>query len=117
MAKPLPRKVLDQAKMLRALAAPVDAGSSTWGHTGSPGTLRDYLRTLLIKVWQEEQGFNGKRPFGNSGWQAEVYEALIRAGVLEGELDEDGFLERVDYGEGEALVVAAIKHVFGDTDD
>jgi hypothetical protein len=36
-------------------------------------TIREYLRTLLSELWREEESFNGKRPFGNSGWQYDVY--------------------------------------------
>ena len=32
-------------------------------------TVKDYLKTLLHTLWDEEDGFSGKRPFGNSGWQ------------------------------------------------
>lgn len=76
------------------------------------GTVRDMLAELLTKVWEEAEGFSGKRPFGNSDWQTVVYGQLVKAGLLEGELDEDGYLESVDYGAGEELVVAAIKHAF-----
>lgn len=39
-------------------------------------TIRTYLKKLLILVWIEEEGFDGKRPFGNSGWQWEVVEVV-----------------------------------------
>lgn len=48
-------------------------------------TVGGYLRRLLIEVWREGEGFSGKRAFGDSGWQFEVYEALAEAGVIEGE--------------------------------
>lgn len=44
-----------------------DAGAETIGQ---------YLSRLLSRVWDEEEEFDGKRPFGNSGWQSEVYAAL-----------------------------------------
>ena len=56
-----------------------DAGAATVG---------EYLVALLCKVWQEEQGFSGKRPFGNSSWQWEVYESLGDAGLIEVTYDE-----------------------------
>jgi hypothetical protein len=34
-------------------------------------TVRDYLFKILMMVWDE--GFDGKRPFGNSGWDHELY--------------------------------------------
>lgn len=57
------------------------------------GTLTDFLLNLLSTLWAQGESFSGKRPFGDSGWQFEVYEALVRAGHLPGTLDEDGFLE------------------------
>lgn len=57
-------------------------------------TVREYMIELLSVLWEEEEGFSGKRPFGNSGWQAEVYIALIQAGVIEGNVDiYDGYVE------------------------
>jgi hypothetical protein len=50
-----------------------DAGASTIG---------EYLGTLLLTLWQEGESFNGKRPFGNSGWEYDVYRGLIKAGVV-----------------------------------
>lgn len=88
-----------------ALAAPID-------YENGLGTVRGYLRDLLHTLWVEDEGFSGKRPFGNSGWKLRVYEALVKAGVLEGELDEDGYLDSVDREDGEALVLALIDKVF-----
>lgn len=31
-------------------------------------TIRDYLKALLLRLWEQGEGFDGKRPFGNSGW-------------------------------------------------
>ena len=42
------------------------------------------------------RGFRGKRPFGNSGWEFYVYKPLIEGGFIEGKLDEDGFVEKLD---------------------
>lgn len=51
---------------------------------GDDLTVRQYFHALLTKVWNEEEGFNGKRPWGNSGWRHDVIFALVRAGFLEG---------------------------------
>jgi hypothetical protein len=67
------------------LAVPMgdnDAGATTVG---------DYLAKLLLDVWREGEGFDGKRPFGNSGWECELYVALARGGVIPDALDEDGY--------------------------
>lgn len=69
-----------------------------------PGTLRNYLRHLLLTLWTEGEMFSGKRPFGNSGWQYDVYAALLRAGVVSGELDEDGCVNEVDEKAADKLI-------------
>lgn len=48
-------------------------------------TVRDYLKALLLKVWVQGEGFSGKRPFGNSGWEYDVTDALVEAGIAESE--------------------------------
>lgn len=71
-------------------------------------TVREYLTALLTDVWFEEEGFDGKRPFGNSGWQEEIYVPLAHAGLINASADRHGELEYIDYTEGEALILAAI---------
>jgi hypothetical protein len=71
-------------------------------------TIRDYLIALLAKVWSEGEGFNSKRPFGNSSWHTEIYEALVRAGLIEGRF-EDGYLEDYDDVTAQRLVGDAIE--------
>lgn len=49
-------------------------------------TVREYLQALLCAVWEEGEGFSGKRPFGNSGWEYDLTQPLIDAGLVkEGE--------------------------------
>lgn len=55
-------------------------------------TVRDYLRILLCTLWEERERFSGKRPFGNSSWEYELYEPLVKSGFIQGTLDEDGCL-------------------------
>lgn len=96
---------MNDSDLAKALNAPVD-GDVT-------GTVRDYLAELLITLWEEEEGFSGKRPFGNSGWQHEVYDGLVKAGVLNGTVDDDGYINDVDWREAEALMKAVIKYALG----
>ncbi|WP_328344603.1 hypothetical protein [Micromonospora sp. NBC_00421] len=74
-------------------------------------TVRDYLIELLAMVWEEEQGFNGKRPFGNSGWQSDLHLPLIIAGMVPGRLDEDGYIEHIDQQAADRLIAAAIREL------
>lgn len=71
-------------------------------------TIHDYLVALLAVLWREEEGFSGKRPFGNSGWAYEVYAGLADAGLIEATRDEDGYLNDVDVPVADALVQRAI---------
>lgn len=64
----------------------------------------EYLSKLLLTLWDEEDCFSGKRPFGNSGWKYEIYTALVSAGVVSGELDEDGYLKEFDKTEADGIV-------------
>lgn len=72
-------------------------------------TIRGYLAALAGAVWGEKECFSGKRPFGNSGWDHDLYAALVSAELISGVFDEDGYLEEVDSDKGDKLIVAAIK--------
>lgn len=75
------------------------------------GTIREYLGKLLLKVWNEGEGFSGKRPFGNSCWELEIYSALVKSGHVTGGLDDDGYLEDFDEITADHLIAAAIRHL------
>jgi hypothetical protein len=70
-------------------------------------TVRVYLIRLLRAVWHDEEGFDGKRPFGNSGWQDEIYAELVRAGYLDGAFDGNELIS-YDQEDAEKLVMMAI---------
>jgi hypothetical protein len=42
-------------------------------------TIGGYLQALLLRLWQEEEGFGGKRPFGNSCWKLDLFEPIAKA--------------------------------------
>lgn len=71
-------------------------------------TIRDYLVELLLSLWDKEESFSGKRPFGNSGWQYEVYAALIAAKMIDGTLDEYGHVAEIDRKHADSLIEIAI---------
>jgi hypothetical protein len=60
-------------------------------------TIREYLLALLNTLLREEEGFSGKRPFGNSGWIYDLYGAMAKGGVFPATVDEYGDL--VDFDE------------------
>ena len=71
-------------------------------------TVRSYLKALLSKLWKDRECFSGKRPFGNSAWNYDLYTALVTAGAVAGELDCDGGIDSVDDAEADKLIAAAI---------
>lgn len=44
-------------------------------------TVKEYLKKLLETLWEEGEGFSGKRPFGNSGWEVELEHAVEAEGL------------------------------------
>ena len=79
--------------------------------SSEPITVRQYFLALLRTLWMQEEGFSGKRPFGNSGWQRELYTHLVKEGYLAGEVYEDEgvwYLESYDHREAQKLVLALI---------
>jgi hypothetical protein len=75
---------------------------------GKTLTVRQYLIELLATLWSEGESFSGKRPFGNSGWEYDVFVPLIKAGHIPGSVDEDGYVEDVDGASASAFVAALI---------
>jgi hypothetical protein len=64
-------------------------------------TLRQIIKRLASKVFEEDEGFDGKRPFGDSLWQYALNRACVRAGILDPEpgaanesFDFDDFIQQ-----------------------
>lgn len=94
MTDPTPQQILDTP-----MTGENDAGALT---------VRGYLLSLLAMLWIDGEGFSAKRPFGNSGWQWDVYAALGEAGHIAIKFDENGDVEDVNEEAGERLIRAAI---------
>ena len=62
-------------------------------------TIREFMQRLLITLFEEMDGFSGKRPFGNSGWDEDLIKCLVQNHVITGKLDTDGYLEEYDNDE------------------
>lgn len=75
---------------------------------GEPRTLRKYLRDLLWELWNTTADFSGKRPFGDSGWEFDIYTELVKAGFVEGDLVEG----LIDTTAADRIVFAAIELIF-----
>lgn len=85
------------------LAIPMKAGNDA-----GASTIKEYLVKLLSELWREGEGFSGKRPFGNSGWEYELYLPLVTSGAVNGKLDSEGYLEKVDQDAANTLIFEAI---------
>lgn len=72
-------------------------------------TIGDYLRSLLGALWHKKEKFSGKRPFGNGGWEFDLYRALVEAKVIKGTLDRFGCVEDCDWDAGDKLISDAIE--------
>lgn len=73
-------------------------------------TMREYFAALLTGLLEEEEMFSPKRPFGNSGWKWELYYALLKAGLIEGEEDEIGFdVDATQQMKGDGLLLAFVR--------
>lgn len=100
---PEPIKITDKS-LFAALEVYIDSD------VGDTTTIRDYFRKLLMTLWEEREGFSGKRPFGDSCWEYEIYSPLVKAGFIDGEIDEDGWAtvkdERVAHAYVGSLIVA-----------
>lgn len=71
-------------------------------------SLRGYFYKLLNTLWREGEGFNSKRPFGNSGWQCDVFTALVHMGAVDATLNEDW----EEWKDAEILTQNLIHYIF-----
>lgn len=72
-------------------------------------TIKEYLVDLLSTLWVKGESFSGKSPFGNSGWEYDLYEALAWAKLIDGDFDEEHQEFRsYDTKEGRRLITLAI---------
>ena len=68
----------------------------------------EYLSKLLCQLIDEEEGFDSKRPFGNSGWLYELFRPLIDFNFIEGNIYE-GTIEECDEDNGKRILKELIK--------
>lgn len=88
------------AQVLDLPLPPNDSGSRT---------IRGYLVELLTLVWRDGECFDGKRPFGNSSWEYDLYGPLVKAGFVRGSFDKWGGLDEFDRAAADELVAKAIE--------
>lgn len=105
------KKLTEDKSLINALEIRFDSDA------GDNLTVRDYLHELLSRLWERGEGFSGKRPFGNSGWDYELYAPLVAGGFIPGTLDEDGYVDTVDKKIAEAYVFKLIRAAIYGVDD
>lgn len=81
-----------------ALAAPLKTCD------GEDTTVHYYLYKLLFTLWDDKDSFSGKRPFGNSCWEYDLYQALIIG----------GFVASVDKAEANLFAAKLINYIFSE---
>jgi hypothetical protein len=106
--------IIDGVKYVQAPVVPtgkglLDALELRFDSDAGDGlTIRDYLHKLLLTLWEEGEGFSGKRPFGNSGWDFDLYIPLIKNGFIAGRLAADGYIEKIESEEDAIEYVSSL---------
>jgi hypothetical protein len=93
----------------RVLEAPLPEG-----HGSGAKSIKEFFLRLAREVMAEGESFSGKRPFGNSGWECDLYIALGNAGVMPSCEDEDGYYdppEDFDDRQADRLLVGAVDYM------
>ena len=75
-------------------------------------TIKEYILRLVIELFYQKEGFSGKRPFGDSGWEYDLYKPLIEHGLVSGVIDVDGCVDTVDSEEADQLLFRIIYTIF-----
>jgi len=77
-------------------------------------TIRSFFFLLMKKLWLEQDCFDGKRPFGNSSWDADLIKCLIENKIIKGSIDKYGYINNYDRKELNKFVIDIIlKPLFG----
>ena len=98
-----------EKEIVQFLTAPMDENDA------NAETIGGYLHKLLHTLWSEGTGFSGKRPFGNSSWEYDLYGALGKNGFVEMSFDDDGFIEDFDdetRSKANRIIFACIDQLF-----
>lgn len=72
-------------------------------------TVREYLIMLLLRLWEEQENFSGKRPFGSGAWYLELATPLIDAKLITGSFDENDCVEEYEQEKAHTLIRSAIE--------
>lgn len=73
---------------------------------------RAMLKDLLTMVLLQGEEFDGKRPWGDSGWEWDIYNAMVVNGFVRGVVDEYGDVDGVDITECDELIMRCVEEIF-----
>jgi hypothetical protein len=74
-------------------------------------TVRGFLGELLWQVWEKGESFNGKRPWGDSGWEHDLHYPIVRAGLVTGSFNMHGDLLEYDVKGADKIISRCILHI------
>lgn len=72
-------------------------------------TIKGFFKELLKKLLKEKEMFSSKRPFGNSDWDGDLIICLIKNNIINGKIDEDGYIEDYDWKHYDIVLEMLIK--------
>lgn len=76
-------------------------------------TIKKYFQKLLETLWDQGESFSGKRPFGDSGWQYDLYSPLVKHKVVDGSWDEENdCIDDLDTKQANKVIFDLIKECF-----
>jgi hypothetical protein len=90
----------DRARAALDALMPVDEEGRPANEAGA-ATVREYLTAILAQTVFEDPP---KRMWGTSDWLFQAFAALVKAELVRGTFDEDGYLDELDTAGAEALL-------------
>lgn len=75
-------------------------------------SLRVMLKDLLTMVLLQGEQFDGKRPWGDSGWEFDIYRAMVLNGFIKGTVDEYGDIYNYSVAECDELILRCVEEIF-----
>lgn len=79
-------------------------------------TFREFWKYVSLELWREGEGFSGKRPGVDSGWQSLVVDNLVASGFIKAnitqEITEDDWIEYDLLEDAEKYVNGLIELLF-----
>lgn len=72
-------------------------------------TVGEYFGAALAALWDGDDSIGQKRVFGDSGWRYTILEGMVKADLVTGVFDADGYLDTVDQSAADRLLHKAFQ--------